>query len=138
MPPDARSRRPCVHSLAVALADRLGTTPRTQELKGSIRVFCRVRPPLPDTEQAIVVGDQETSLKLTHGTEEYPFKFDKIFPPKSSQERVFEEVEGLVQSALDGYKVCIFAYGQSGTGKTFTMQGTKDQQQWGLIPSSLT
>jgi kinesin family protein C1 len=51
---------------------------------------------------------------------------------------VFDEVSGLVQSALDGYKVCIFAYGQTGAGKTFTMQGpTGHPSVVGLIPRSL-
>ena len=112
-----------------------------QELKGSIRVFCRVRPGLAGAEQAIEIGEHDNALKLSRpgkdGADLYPFNFDKIFRPQTPQERVFEEVEGLVQSALDGYKVCIFAYGQTGTGKTFTMQGTKEPEQWGLIPRSL-
>lgn len=36
-------------------------------------------------------------------------------------EDVFVEVEPILRSALDGHNVCIFAYGQTGTGKTFTM-----------------
>ncbi|KAH9551175.1 hypothetical protein CY35_09G001300 [Sphagnum magellanicum] len=48
---------------------------------------------------------------------------------------VFLEVEPIVRSALDGHNVCIFAYGQTGTGKTFTMEGNKDQP--GVIPCTL-
>lgn len=36
-------------------------------------------------------------------------------------EDVFAEVEPILKSALDGHNVCVFAYGQTGTGKTFTM-----------------
>ena len=43
------------------------------------------------------------------------FDFDRAFPPESSQGEVFEDVSPLVTSALDGYNVCIFAYGQTGT-----------------------
>lgn len=37
------------------------------------------------------------------------------------QVRVFSEIEPIIKSALDGYNACIFDYGQTGTGKTFTM-----------------
>ena len=42
------------------------------------------------------------------------FDFDRAFPPGASQAEVFEDVSPLVTSALDGYNVCIFAYGQTG------------------------
>ena len=38
---------------------------------------------------------------------------------------VFEDTAPFATSVLDGYNVCIFAYGQTGTGKTFTMEGTE-------------
>mmetsp|Transcript_130334 Transcript_130334/g.225293 ORF Transcript_130334/g.225293 Transcript_130334/m.225293 type:complete len:1142 (-) Transcript_130334:102-3527(-) len=108
-----------------------------QELKGNIRVFCRIRPALPSREVALQCSDAANKLCLTYGSESYNFAFDNIFGVTTSQVDIFEEVTGLVQSALDGYKVCIFAYGQTGSGKTFTMQGTEEKKNWGLIPRSL-
>ena len=42
-------------------------------------------------------------------------------PCLNSAESVFVEVEPILRSAMDGHNVCVFAYGQTGTGKTFTM-----------------
>ncbi len=42
------------------------------------------------------------------------FEFDRVFGPESTQEQIFNDVAQLVTSALDGYNVCIFAYGQTG------------------------
>jgi hypothetical protein len=54
-----------------------------------------------------------------------PFAFDAVFIP-GSQEEVFEDCRDLVQSAADGYNVTLFAYGQTGAGKTFTMEGNNE------------
>ncbi|KAJ9551289.1 hypothetical protein OSB04_015334 [Centaurea solstitialis] len=117
------------------------------ELKGNIRVFCRVRPLLyddaADTETKSVYFPTTTEalgrgVELLQNGQKHSFTFDKVFVPESSQEDVFEEVSQLVQSALDGYKVCIFAYGQTGSGKTHTMMGTPgNYDEKGLIPRSL-
>ncbi|XP_078437345.1 kinesin-like protein KIN-14N [Wolffia australiana] len=119
------------------------------ELKGNIRVFCRVRPLKTDeddgdeSEGSVVsypssVELQGRGLELIHNCQTYPFAFDKVFDQGASQEDVFVEISQLVQSALDGYKVCIFAYGQTGSGKTYTMMGkTEELDKKGLIPRSL-
>ncbi|KAL2325435.1 hypothetical protein Fmac_024493 [Flemingia macrophylla] len=51
------------------------------------------------------------------------------------KESVFVEVEPILRSAMDGHNVCVFAYGQTSTGKTFTMDGTNEQP--GIIPRAL-
>ncbi|KAL8213653.1 UNVERIFIED_CONTAM: hypothetical protein K2H54_067924 [Gekko kuhli] len=128
-----------------------------QELKGNIRVFCRVRPLLPCEKQAqkgmghlCFPPDDNRALVLSKAEEShvgrerkdditYEFNFDRVFPPSSSQEEVFEEIALLVQSALDGYHVCIFAYGQTGSGKTYTMEGPEDlaPSTAGMIPRAV-
>merc|ERR1712176_1080086 len=104
-----------------------------QELKGNIRVVCRVRPPTVSgsLESINILGANR--LTISTATDAYAFGFDRVFGSDACQCDVFEEVSGLVQSALDGYKVCIFAYGQTGSGKTFTMQGTDVPGGSGLI-----
>ncbi|KAL7301089.1 hypothetical protein TKK_0006357 [Trichogramma kaykai] len=66
------------------------------------------------------------------------FSFDSVYDGKSSQQEIYEEtVRPLVSSVLDGFNGTIFAYGQTGTGKTFTMEGPKnDEAKRGIIPRS--
>ncbi|KAI9711990.1 MAG: kinesin-like nuclear fusion protein [Bogoriella megaspora] len=121
---------------------------QVQELKGNIRVFCRVRPTIDETESPAkmaypdaeadgrelqVQGPEQKSAmgKITTATNS--FAFDKVFSPSSHNADVFEEISQLVQSALDGYNVCIFCYGQTGSGKTFTMSSPD-----GMIPRAVT
>ncbi|XP_066469887.1 kinesin-like protein KIFC1 [Tiliqua scincoides] len=128
-----------------------------QELKGNIRVFCRVRPLLghekdaqkgmghlhfpPGDKNSLVISKAEESHTGRERKDDitYEFNFDRVFPPSSSQAEVFEEIALLVQSALDGYHVCIFAYGQTGSGKTYTMEGPEEKgpDTAGLIPRAV-
>lgn len=115
-----------------------------QELKGNIRVMCRVRPVLESSEGATAeldYPDEKTSSQIAvRGPEVknalgkasaklYPFEFDRVFTPQVHNEEIFDEISQLVQSALDGYNVCIFCYGQTGSGKTYTMSSAD-----GVIP----
>ncbi|XP_047068982.1 kinesin-like protein KIN-14H [Lolium rigidum] len=117
------------------------------ELKGNIRVFCRVRPLLSDgdsksQEEALIsypssVENAGRGIELINQGQKCSFSYDKVFSHSASQDDVFVEMSQLVQSALDGYKVCIFAYGQTGSGKTYTMMGKPGREQKGIIPRSL-
>ncbi|CAI9111414.1 OLC1v1011635C2 [Oldenlandia corymbosa var. corymbosa] len=104
---------------------------QVQEAKGNIRVFCRCRP-LSKAETlagcSMVVDfdtakDGELGIQNSGSTKK-TFKFDRVYTPKDDQVDVFADTSPMVTSVLDGYNVCIFAYGQTGTGKTFTMEGT--------------
>ena len=119
---------------------------QVQELKGNIRVMCRVRPvpangaegetakiTFPDVEKESkeleILGKEEKSSLGNVSRKPYAFTFDRVFGPESQNQEVFEEISQLVQSALDGYNVCIFCYGQTGSGKTHTMSSAD-----GMIP----
>ena len=66
------------------------------------------------------------------------FSFDAVFGPEVSTETVFnEQVKELVHNALDGINQTVFAYGQTSSGKTFTMRGYPHKNQLGLIPLSV-
>ncbi|KAL8775223.1 MAG: hypothetical protein Q9209_000229 [Squamulea sp. 1 TL-2023] len=122
---------------------------QVQELKGNIRVFCRVRPSLGsepidinarinypdsdcDSKEVEVLGPEEKNSLGKISTKANTFSFDRVFGPGSANADVFGEISQLVQSALDGYNVCIFCYGQTGSGKTFTMSA-----QDGMIPRAV-
>ncbi|ETI23993.1 hypothetical protein G647_05800 [Cladophialophora carrionii CBS 160.54] len=123
---------------------------QVQELKGNIRVFCRVRPVGEDGEDTAkitfpesefeeeeikdieVKGPEEMNSLGKVTTKTHQFSFDRVFNPSATNNEIFEEISQLIQSALDGYNVCIFAYGQTGSGKTYTMSSDD-----GMIPRAL-
>ncbi|KAB1200217.1 Kinesin-like calmodulin-binding protein [Morella rubra] len=130
-----------------------------EDMKGKIRVFCRLR---PLNEKEIAEKERDVLTSLDEFTVEHPWKddkpkqhmYDRVFDGNATQDDVFEDTKAssveieyilnsrklsfqtyyyyLVQSAVDGYNVCIFAYGQTGSGKTFTIYGSEHNP--GLTP----
>lgn len=108
-----------------------------EDMKGKIRVYCRLR---PLNEKEIGERDKNVVSTLDEFTVGHPWKdeklkqhtYDRVFEPTASQDEVFEDTKYLIQSAVDGYNVCIFAYGQTGSGKTFTIYGSEHAP--GLTP----
>lgn len=81
-----------------------------QEMKGKVRVYARVRPAIKSGENEVLSYPDEYTV--THSWKEQrsrEYTFDRCFSPSATQEQVFEDVRHLVQSAMDGYNVCIFA-----------------------------
>ena len=124
-----------------------------QEAKGNVRVFCRIRPPLPKEltkkqinieyrgdNSLIIKGEKKTSYIGRVGVHQdiEQFQFNRIFKQEDTQEEVFEEVSPLIQSSLDGFNINIFAYGQTGSGKTFTMEGDlSSPEKYGIVPRAV-
>ncbi|KAK4485449.1 hypothetical protein RD792_008090 [Penstemon davidsonii] len=100
-----------------------------QDLKGNIRVYCRIRPPLNTSVQNIIdfIGSDGSLVVIDPLKPQKDgkklFQFNRVFGPTSTQDEVFRDTQPLIRSVMDGYNVCIFAYGQTGSGKTHTMSG---------------
>ncbi|KYR01864.1 kinesin-14 [Tieghemostelium lacteum] len=141
-----------------ALRKKLHNT--IQELKGNIRVFCRVRPNKDNGDQVVIEYPMNTDNQLELSVPTNPtvnsynmmssvngsipqnvkklnFQFDRVFGVGSSQEIVFEEISQLVQCSLDGFNTCIFSYGATGAGKTYTMEGGQTPDSRGMIPRTV-
>ncbi|OTB00421.1 hypothetical protein M426DRAFT_324289 [Hypoxylon sp. CI-4A] len=124
---------------------------QVQELKGNIRVMCRIKPPSdPETDDLIkfkpkaseLDEDKIDGLSIPMERKDLrdpskmiadkpkEFNFERVFDEGCSNKDVFDEISQLVQSVMDGKKVCIFCYGQTGSGKTYTMSRKED----GIIP----
>ncbi|PIO74730.1 kinesin motor domain protein [Teladorsagia circumcincta] len=100
-----------------------------RELSQGHKVAVRV-----STEDNSVVLEQATGKEEPKRT----FYFDAVFPPDCDQMRVYNvAARPIVENVLKGYNGTIFAYGQTGTGKTFTMTGDLDRPELqGIIPNS--
>ncbi|KAL3068382.1 hypothetical protein niasHT_030673 [Heterodera trifolii] len=101
-----------------------------------IQVFCRVRP-LNESEKknssTNIVKFQSKDTIVVGGK---PYAYDHVFEPSSNQEAVYSTAaRHIVQDVLTGYNGTIFAYGQTSSGKTHTMEGViGDSEKQGIIP----
>uniref|UniRef100_A0A8C8VFJ9 Kinesin family member 5A n=1 Tax=Pelusios castaneus TaxID=367368 RepID=A0A8C8VFJ9_9SAUR len=102
----------------------------------SIKVLCRFR---PLNQAEILRGDK--FVPLFQGDDSVimggkPYVFDRVFPPNTTQEQVYHACAmQIVKDVLAGYNGTIFAYGQTSSGKTHTMEGKlHDPQLMGIIP----
>ncbi|XP_032993518.1 kinesin heavy chain isoform X1 [Lacerta agilis] len=102
----------------------------------SIKVLCRFR---PLNQSEIIRGDK--FIPVFQGDDTViiggkPYVFDRVFPPNTTQDQVYHACAmQIVKDVLAGYNGTIFAYGQTSSGKTHTMEGKlHDPQLMGIIP----
>jgi kinesin family protein 5 len=107
----------------------------------NVVVCCRIRP-----QNQHEIDEGGTDIVTSEGTRVYVagrehFEFDRVFPPQTTQAAVFATAKPLIDSVLDGYNGTVFAYGQTGGGKTYTMEGTGkwegNSQAQGIIPRTV-
>ncbi|VAH89469.1 unnamed protein product [Triticum turgidum subsp. durum] len=106
--------------------------------------WCMVRPLSAEEQKANVqsaVSCNDTKREVTvlnslFKQADKTFTFDKVFGPKSQQRAIYDHaVAPIVDDVLEGYNCTVFAFGQTGTGKTYTMEGEM-MQQVGELPAS--
>uniref|UniRef100_A0A4W6EBX5 Kinesin-like protein n=1 Tax=Lates calcarifer TaxID=8187 RepID=A0A4W6EBX5_LATCA len=102
----------------------------------NIKVLCRFR---PLNQSEIIRGDK--FIPLFQGEDTVilggkSYVFDQVFPTNATQEQVYNTcAKQIVRDVLGGYNGTIFAYGQTSSGKTHTMEGNlHDPQGMGIIP----
>ncbi|XP_074924768.1 kinesin-like protein KIF1A isoform X12 [Chelonoidis abingdonii] len=116
----------------------------------SVKVAVRVRPfnsreMSRDSKCIIQMTGSTTTIVNPKQPKETPksFSFDFSYwshtTPEdinyASQKQVYQDIgEEMLQHAFEGYNVCIFAYGQTGAGKSYTMMGRQEKDQQGIIP----
>ncbi|KAJ1640009.1 P-loop containing nucleoside triphosphate hydrolase protein [Pavlovales sp. CCMP2436] len=95
-----------------------------------VQVYCRVRPHLDDAEatqrRCVSVSREHAQVVLHSATDEKVFTFDHAGDERTTQEDVFRAVGvPITEACVAGYNTTIFAYGQTGAGKTYTIVGSE-------------
>jgi len=114
----------------------------------NVQVAVRCRPVNAEERKSgqpsVVTCDSENkNIKISYGPtgkkQIKNFTFDKVFGMYSRQEEVFDSmVRPIVDECLEGFNCTIFAYGQTGTGKTHTMEGNiHSDEDAGIVPRSV-
>ena len=118
-------RQQVLMKLEAAMRSRSLLFNEVQDLRGNIRVFCRMRPPRTThpTRPFIEIPNASTGNNWQVICRDQAFSFDKVFQPTNTNSEVYSESAGVVEMVMGGRNVCIIAYGQTGSGKTHTMEG---------------
>ncbi|OTA05739.1 kinesin-like protein [Trichoderma parareesei] len=109
------------------------------EAKGNVIVSVRVRPDSSNSDHADGewMVDGRRALIGYRGKEGGDYYYDNVFTTHDDNARVYDHMaKRLVRRVMEGYHGTVFAYGQTGTGKTFSMQGTASSP--GVIPLAIT
>ncbi|KAK3336801.1 kinesin motor domain-containing protein [Cercophora scortea] len=108
--------------------------------KGNVIVSVRVRPDAGGNENRTDgewMVDGRKSLIAYNGKEGGDHYYDNVFTTHDDNSRVYDHIaKRLVRRVMEGYHGTVFAYGMTGTGKTFSMQGTASSP--GVIPLAIT
>ena len=119
------------------------------ETESQIRVVIRTRPTQVFASKNISISSMDNKINITiprnenrgiinNQKENWSFQFDKILH-NVAQEEVFEYVKTMISGATQGFNGTVFAYGPTGSGKTFTMSGSSSNFNYrGIIPRSIT
>ena len=110
----------------------------------NIKVMCRFRPlnekemqTFPDMMCVDFSKDNQTITinPQSEHNDSLQFKFDYVFSPEVPQEKIYNiSAKPIVDAVMQGFNGTIFAYGQTASGKTFTMTGTDNPENNGIIP----
>ncbi|CAH9083477.1 unnamed protein product, partial [Cuscuta europaea] len=111
------------------ISEKKGLFNKLLTAKGNVQVFCRVRPLFEDEGSSVVEFPDSFTVRVNTGDDsssnpKKDFEFDRVYGPHVGQVDLFNDIQPFVQSAFDGFNVCIFAYGQTHSGKTHTMEGS--------------
>ena len=119
------------------------------ETESQIRVVIRTRPTQVFASKNITISSIDNKINITiprneakgiinNQKENWSFQFDKILH-NVAQEEVFEYVKSVISSSTNGFNGTVFAYGPTGSGKTFTISGSSSNFNYrGIIPRSIT
>ena len=110
-----------------------------------VKVVIRVRPmstkELTDNRETVVhmkQGPKNGEVFVNKPDDNEPekqFTFDNVYDDKAAQKDIYLDCAAkIVANVLEGYNGTIFAYGQTGTGKTHTMTGLKNEEDKGIMP----
>lgn len=107
----------------------------------NVKVMIRCRPFLPKEDPTPVFSISEDARQITickpksAADHHRQFTFDHIFSTDSTQTEIYEQSTFLlVENVLEGYNGTVFAYGQTGCGKTYTMAGGHTEESMGVTP----